>query len=104
VPGEERATLALFRRGFAVVPHVEIHDQLPASLEHVDQRDSALRPDERGRSVHLNHRQPPPRGGNLVALKGVRLLQHEQPVEFDLPGSPVDDFGQWVGSALCRHL
>ena len=103
MPGEERAALALLRRGFTVVPHMEIRDQLPASLEHVDQRHPARSADERRMGVHLDHRQRPPRGRDLVAFPGVRFLPHQQPVELGLPASPVNSLGQWVGSAFRRH-
>jgi hypothetical protein len=103
VPGEERAALALLRRRLAVVPHVQVRDQLPAALEHVDQRHRTVRPDQRDPRVHLDHGQPPTGGRDRIALAGVCLLPHPQPVELGLPGGPVDDLGQRVRAGVRVH-
>ena len=71
------------------MPHVVVDDQLAAALEHLDQRDRAVLADQRDRGVDLDHRQPPPGGGDGVALAGVRLLPDQQLVELRLPARPV---------------
>ena len=86
---EERAPLALVRRGLAVVPHVEVHDQLAPALEHVPQRYRAVRPGHRDRPVDLDHGQPPPGRRDRVPLVGVRLLPHPQLIQLSLPARPV---------------
>jgi hypothetical protein len=103
VAGEERAALALLGRGLAVVPHVVVHEQLPAALEHVDQGHRPLCTDQRDLPIHLDHRQPPARGRDRVALPGMGLLAYQQLVELGLPGCPVDDLGHRVRRAVRVH-
>jgi hypothetical protein len=86
---EERAALALGLGGLAGVPHVEVDDQLAASLEHIKQTDRALRADQGYRGLHLDHRQPAASGRDRVALAGVRLLADQQLGQLRLPGVPV---------------
>ena len=93
VPGEERAALALVLRGLAVVPHVEVHEELSTPLEHVYQRHRTVRSDHRHAGVHLDHRQRPPCSGDRVTLAQVGLLPHQQLVHFVLPVRPVNGLG-----------
>src|SRR5262249_23881596 len=85
LPGEEGATLTLVGCGAAVVPHVIRDEQLGAALEDIDQEDLSVASDERSRWVPLRHGQPSPRGGDRIALPGVRLLPGAQGVDGGQP-------------------
>src|SRR3712207_7923733 len=54
------------------------HHELVATLEQVDERDRPFSAGDLDRAVELDHRQPPPGGGDRVALTGVRLLPNQQ--------------------------
>jgi hypothetical protein len=103
---EEGAPFTLPLGGSAVVPHVEVHEQLGPTLERLQERHRPIAPHERDRAVDLDHGQPAPRGGDRVALAGVCLLPHEEGVELRLPRDPVEDGGRWGGveDVHVRHL
>src|SRR6266852_8813729 len=63
-----------------------------ATLEQVEERDRPVNAGDLDRAVELDHRQPPPGRGDLVALTGVRLLADQQLVARRLPGGQVDDW------------
>src|SRR3954464_7205429 len=88
---EEGAPGALLLGGLAVMPHVEVRDQLTAPLEGVQQRPRAVAADERDRRVDLHHGQTAAGGRDRVTLAGVRLLLHAQRVDLGLPRLAVDD-------------
>jgi hypothetical protein len=70
-----------------VSPHTH-SDQLPAALEHLQQRDRPVLASQRNGGVHLHHRQPPAGRRNRVTCAGVRLLPNPQCIQFGLAGGP----------------
>jgi len=70
---------------------VVVGDQLAAALEGVSQRDRPVGADDRDRAVDLDHRQPPPGGGDRVALAGVSLLARPQRLDLGEVRGVIDD-------------
>ena len=68
------AALALLGSGMAGVPHEVVGDQLPATLERVEQGQWPVGTGQPERRVDLDHRQPAPGRGDRVAFVGMRLL------------------------------
>src|SRR5487761_585434 len=71
---EVGAADALPRPRFTVVPHMEVADEHPASLEDVQERNLAFRADHGDGRGNLDHRQAAALGGERVARAGVCLL------------------------------
>src|ERR1700733_1568940 len=78
----------------AVPPHEVAGDELPASLERVEQGERTVRSGQRQAGVYLDHRQPAPGRGDGVALPGVRLLPDPQRANLCLEGGAIGHGGQ----------
>ena len=68
------------------MPHVIRREQLYPALKGIDQPNLAGSADEWRRRVDLDHGQSPAGGCDRVTRAGVRLLAHQQRVQFGLPG------------------
>jgi hypothetical protein len=69
---------------------VLVDDELVAALEDVEERDGPVLAGHLDRAVDLDHRQPPARRRDRVALARVRLLAHQQLVARGLPRGLAD--------------
>src|ERR1700722_10282932 len=84
------AAFALTLVWCAVMPHVLVDEKFLAALEQRDERNRSACSDDLDHPVELDHRQPPARPGDGVALARMRLLADQQIVARRLPGGHVD--------------
>ena len=77
------------------MPHEVVGDELPASLERIEQRDRPAWPGQLEVGVHFDHGKAPSGRGDRVAFPDVRLLPIPQAVQFGLEDGPVNRFGLW---------
>jgi hypothetical protein len=75
----------------AGVPHEVVGDELPASLERVQQGERSDGSDQLGLGVDLDHGQSPSGGRDRITFVGVRLLPDPECVDLRLEAVPVDD-------------
>ena len=92
--GDPGATLALFGRPVASVPHEVVGVQLATALESIEQGHRSIWPDQRQVGVDLDHWQAPPGRSDRIALPSVRLVPSPELVELGLEGGPIHGLGQ----------
>jgi hypothetical protein len=82
--------------------HVVIRDELPTPFERRQQRGPAVRADQRGDGVHLDHGEASARRRDCVPFAGVRLLAHAELSELRFEGVAIDR--RWNVGCTHRHL